>query len=114
MKKAPVTFHRAGAGEQLSFLPPPTFCPVWPTRGTLPYRALLMMMDGTSIDHPQFELRTGSWRLAAAIFTLIALGWPVVTIEVLSPTHSCPWRVIARYKLDTPRMATAGTMAEEA
>ena len=35
--------------EQLSFLPPPPFNPQWPTKNTLPDRALKMLMDGRMI-----------------------------------------------------------------
>lgn len=43
--KAPAPSKVTGAyGEQLSFLPPPPFCPTWPTRGTLADRALALLM----------------------------------------------------------------------
>jgi hypothetical protein len=95
------------APEQLSFLPPPPFCPTWPTRGTLPDRALGMLMDGRMIDHPDFENSTQSWRLGAVIFTLRTLGWPVETIEVPSPTEQSPDRIIALYRLDAKYTAMA-------
>ena len=90
----------AGAiGEQLSFLPPPPMCPTWPKPGTLAERALGMMLDGEQINHPQFENRTQSWRLSAAIYTLRTLGWPVQTFDLHSPTGSDPHRTIAAYFL---------------
>ena len=95
------------AGEQLSFLPPPPFAPTWPQRGTLADRALGMLMDGRMIDHPDFESSTQSWRLGAVVFTLRALGWPVETIEVPSPTEQSPNRVIALYRLDAKHTAQA-------
>lgn len=99
--KAPAPSKVTGAsGEQLSLLPPPPFCPTWPTRGTLADRALGMLMDGRLIDHPDFESSTHSWRLGAVIYTLRTLGWPVETIEVPSPTEHSPDRVIALYRLD--------------
>lgn len=111
MKKAPAPTKTQGAdGEQLSFLPPPPFCPTWPTRGTLADRALGMLMDGRHIDHPDFEDATQSWRLGAVIFTLRALGWPVETIEIPSPTEQCPDRVIALYRLDSSYTAKALAM----
>ena len=100
MKKAPNTIHASGAGEQLSFLPPPPFCPTWPKRGTLADKALGMLMDGRMIDHPEFENSTQSWRLGAVIFTLRAYGWPVETVEIPSPTEENPRRLIALYRLD--------------
>ena len=98
------------SGEQLSFLPPPPFCPTWPKRGTLADRALGMLMDGRLIDHPDFENSTQSWRLGAVIFTLRALGWPVETIEVPSPTEHSPDRIIALYRLDGKYTAQALAM----
>lgn len=100
-EKSPGTVEGSGAcGEQLSFLPPPPFCPTWPQRGTLADHALGWLMDGQMIDHPDFESRTQSWRLGAVIFTLRTLGWPVETVEVPSPTEHAPDRVIALYRLD--------------
>ena len=93
--------------EQLSLLPPLPFCPTWPKRGTLADRALCMLMDGRLIDHPDFENSTQSWRLGAVIFTLRALGWPVETIEVPSPTEHSPDRIIALYRLDGKYTAQA-------
>ncbi len=98
------------SGEQLSFLPPPPFCPSWPTRGTLADKALGIFMDGRMIDHPDFENITQSWRLGAVVFTLRALGWPIDTIEIPSPTEQTPDRVIALYKLDPKYTAQALAM----
>ena len=110
-RKAPAPSKVTGAhGEQLSFLPPPPFCPSWPTRGTLADRALGMLMDGRMIDHPDFENSTQSWRLGAVIFTLRTLGWPVETIEIPSPSAHSPDRVIALYRLDGKYTAQALAM----
>lgn len=97
------------SGEQLSFLPPPPFCPSWPTKNTLADKALGMLMDGRMIDHPDFENSTQSWRLGAVIFTLRTLGWPIETIEIPSPTEHSPDRVIALYHL--PGKYTAQALA---
>lgn len=107
-RKAPAPTKTQGAsGEQLSFLPPPPFSPSWPTKGTLADRALGMFMDGQRLDHPDFEQRTQSWRLGAVVFTLRALGWPIETIEIPSPTAECPDRLIALYRLDGKYVAQA-------
>ena len=95
------------SGEQLSFLPPPPFCPTWPKRGTLADRALGMLMDGRLIDHGDFIESTQSWRLGAVIFTLRTLGWPVETLEIPSPTTDNPHRLIALYRLDGKYTAQA-------
>lgn len=108
MKKAPHNLPADGAvGEQLSFIEPPPFSPTWPTRGTLPDRALGMFMNGRRIDHPGFEDATQSWRLGAVVFTLRSLGWPIETIEIPSPTKDSPDRVIALYHLPGKFVAQA-------
>ena len=110
MKKPLTAVQASGAGEQLSFLPPPPFCPAWPKRGTLADTALGLLMDGRMIDHPDFQDVTASWRLGAVVFTLRTLGWPVETIEIPSPTESNPKRVIALYRLDGKYTAQALAM----
>ena len=111
MKKAPAPTKTQGAsGEQLSFLPPPPFCPTWPRHGTLADRALGLLMDGQMLDHPDFQDVTQSWRLGAVIFTLRTLGWPVETIESPRPTEHCPDRLIALYRLDGKYTAQALAM----
>lgn len=106
MRKAEMT----ATGEQLSFLEAPEFAPQWPTKGTLADKALGMFMDGQVFDHPDFESRTQSWRLGAVVFTLRALGWPIQTIEIPSPTPDCPDRLIALYRLDGKYTAQALAM----
>ena len=103
------TNHTGAYGDQLSFLPPPPFCPTWPTKGTLADRALGMMMDGHMIDHPDFQNSTRSWRLGAVIFTLRTLGWPIESIDVPSPTEDNPSRIIAIYRLPGKYIAQALT-----
>ena len=104
--KAPAPTKTQGAyGEQLSFLPPPPFCPTWPKRGTLADRALGMLMDGRLIDHPDFENSTQSWRLGAVIFTLRTLGWPVETVPARAPSTGV--RCVARYRLPAHRIRQA-------
>ena len=105
MKKAPTTYQADGAlGEQLSFIDPPPFCPSWPNRNGLADRALRMFLDGRVFDHPDFIGACGSWRLAAIVFKLRMLGWPIVTVEVPSPSEQHPERTIALYKL-SPKVA---------
>lgn len=85
--------------EQLTLIDPPPFSPIWPKRGSLPERALRMLMDGRRIDHKDFIEHSCGWRLAAAIHELRGLGWPVDTIEVPRPTKHAPRRVIGLYRL---------------
>jgi hypothetical protein len=111
MKKAPHNLRAPEAlGEQLTLIDPPPFCPVWPTRNTLADRALKLFLDGRVFDHPDFLSGSGSWRLAAVVFQLRALGWPIDTIEVPSPSEEHPGRTIALYKL--PAKYTAEALAQ--
>jgi hypothetical protein len=116
MKKAPHNLPAAGAlGEQLTLLDPPPFCPAWPTRNTLADRALKLFLDGRVFDHPDFLGGSGSWRLAAVVFQLRTLGWPIQTIEVVSPSDEHAGRTIALYKLAAKDIAQAlATMTERA
>lgn len=85
--------------KQMSFLPEPDFNPVWPTPNTLPARCLSMMLAGYSLTHQDFIGITGSWRLAAAIYTLRELGWPIESTEIPSPLNDAPSRSIGRYSV---------------
>ena len=85
--------------EQLSFLPKPDFNPRWPNPNTLPASAIARMLNSERITHRDFDNETGSWRLAAVIYTLKGLGWPIASSEIPSPTVENPHRVISRYYL---------------
>jgi hypothetical protein len=101
-----------GAGEQLTLIDPPPFCPTYPKRGSLPWRALSMLLTGKLIDHGDFIESTESWRLAAAIHLLRKSGWPVETIDLPSPSHHCPTRVIAIYRFAEDCLAQAALLGE--
>lgn len=110
MNEAPRHDQAHGAsGEQLTFLDPLPFCPTWPKRDTLVDHALRMFLDGRVFDHPDFIGACGSWRLAAVVFQLRTLGWPVETIEIPSPSEEHLGRTIALYKL--PAKYTAQALA---
>jgi hypothetical protein len=66
-----------------------------------------MLMDGKALDHPDFLAGCGSWRLAAVVFQLRTLGWPVTTIEAPSPTDERPGRTVAFYRLPAKFVAEA-------
>lgn len=87
-----------GAG-QLSLLEPPPFAPRWPNPNSMASTALRMMLDGQEVDHDGFMLKVHSHRLAAYVFDLRTLGWPVETMQIPAPTNECPGRTIARYRL---------------
>jgi hypothetical protein len=101
-------------GEQLTLIDPPPFSPIWPKRGSLPERALHMLLDGKRIDHADFIKHACGWRLAAAIHDLRELGWPVQTIEVPRPTKHAPRRVIGLYVLELKYVAMALLIAKGA
>lgn len=113
-ERAPQPSKATGAqGEQLSFLPPAPFSPIWPTVGTLADNALHCFLAGFTLEHPDFEERTGSWRLGAVVFQLRTLGWPIETLDIAAPTAECPGRRIARYFLP-PRFVAEALATREA
>lgn len=109
MTKAPHRANDTGAfeHEQGELFEPPPFSPTWPQRGTLAERALAILMDGRTLDHPDFEAATGCWRLAAVVFELRCLGWPVGTVEIPAPTEENPHRYVALYALSKKKIAEA-------
>ena len=110
MKRASTTYQADEAqGEQLTLIDPPAFCPNWPARNTLAALALKRLLDGAADDHMDFLSTSGSWRLAAVIYELRELGWPIDTHDVPAPTKEKPDRVIALYRL--PRKYAADALA---
>lgn len=85
--------------RQLSFLPAAPFSPRWPTPGSMADLALTWLLAGETLDTPTFEQRTASWRLAAYVCDLRALGWPIETEGRAAPTADKPDRIIGRYRL---------------
>lgn len=85
------------AGEQLCLFDNLPFCYTYPVATSLAGVALAAFLRGESLTHPDFEERTGSWRLAAYIGQLKDLGWPIQSEDVyLSNVDS---RTVARYRL---------------
>jgi hypothetical protein len=85
--------------RQLSLLPEVEQPPQRPSRGTLADALLRMLARGDRLTHPEFQARTGSWRLAAVAFELGLLGWPLTVERIQAPTPDRPDRTIARYSL---------------
>jgi hypothetical protein len=79
--------------------------PKWPTKGTIADQALQLMLDGASLDHPTFEAITGSWRLAAVVFELRAMGWPVTSEDQPNLSARERVRMVAAYRLDMRQLA---------
>lgn len=91
---------RAGGFAQWELFEPPPFSPKYPKRSTLAWAALMDLLSGKAITHPDFQTRTSSWRLSEPIRVLRhEFGWPVVTIEIPAPTKDRPKRYIAKYVL---------------
>lgn len=85
--------------QQLALIAPPPFAPSWPSPTGMASAALHLMLGGAKIDHHDFMGELHSHRLAAYVYDLRALGWPVDTILVPAPSADCPGRTIARYSL---------------
>jgi hypothetical protein len=95
-------------GQQLSLLEgAPEPMPVAPSPGTLAARMLGMLAAGEALTSPEFEDRTGSWRGAAYVFQLAAMGWLIVVERIPAPAPDRPERWIARYRLDRRQIAIA-------
>lgn len=97
------------APEQLSFLPPPTFCPILPPANSAAAVALddLLARDLTQIDW----LNEGKgWRLSAAVKSLGYLGWEPLSIMV---QHAAWPNPIARYSLSSKAKQAAYTMRKQ-
>lgn len=93
--------------RQLSLLAELELAPQRPNPGTLSDALLRMLAQGDRLTHPEFEVRTGSWRLAAVAFELGLLGWPVQSRRIPAPAPGRPDRTIARYWLDGAAAAIA-------
>lgn len=116
MTKAPYYAKDVGAleHEQGELFEPAEFSPNWPKKGTLADRALSMLLDGITLDHLDFQGLTQSWRLAAVIFELRCMGWPIGTVEIPNPTEENPNRYVAVYTLPKQRIAQALALAGRA
>ena len=86
---------------------PVSITPTWPHRGTLAAKALDAMLVGQVLDHEAFMQQSGSWRLAAVICTLRALGWPVQSRPIATANAENEQRTIALYSLSAKDLAEA-------
>ncbi|MEO8401060.1 MAG: hypothetical protein ABI597_04590 [Gammaproteobacteria bacterium] len=80
MSRANKTRYRRQASngsKQMSFLPEPDFNPKLPSKNTLSFQALYLMLQGRKISHLDFQSETHSYRLAVFIDDLNKLGWPI-------------------------------------
>jgi hypothetical protein len=86
--------------EQGTLFEPPPFSPEWPGSATKEGQLLAALLDGASLNHPEFGSIARTWRLAAYAHTLKRKGWHVRTLT----EDGKPWTGkacgIARYSLD--------------
>jgi hypothetical protein len=103
MKKTRNSCQASSGSEQMSFLPEPDFNPKLPSKNTLTYKALSMMLRGKKITHRNFDTNTCSWRLAAYIEILKNdLGWPVCVEKIMyCPVKKPKKRYVSRYFLSS-------------
>ena len=106
--KRPRTRQSTGAAEQLSFIPEPPFCPIFPNVHSAAGQVLLALLDGPTTQLDWLALGKG-WRLAAAVKELDYLGWPVDS--VLLKRQGWP-RPIAVYSLP-PKAKQAAVLMRE-
>ena len=94
--KRPRTRHSTGAAKQLSFLPEPPFCPKLPSRNSVAWDLLAVLLRAESLTQIDW-LRLGyGWRLAAAVKELNYGGWGVQSSRIQDPQSD---KAIAEYSL---------------
>ena len=81
--------------------------PIMPRPNTRPAEALALLVARPHVDQRDFLDAHGGWRLAAAVFELRALGWPIVTEHVPVVLDNGEASHIARYRLDRAGPALA-------
>lgn len=86
--------------EQGTLFEPPPFSPEWPSSATKEGQLLAALLDGASLNHPEFGTIARTWRLAAYAHMLKRKGWHVRTVS----EDGSPWTGracgIARYMLE--------------
>jgi hypothetical protein len=100
-KKRTRTSRQASSGNgcQMSFFPEPVFNPTYPKPNTHASKCLSLLLDGGKINHPQFDEKVGSWRLAAYVNDLIKLGWPICSDDVKFQAKDGAIKFISNYYL---------------
>lgn len=84
--------------------------PAYPNNGTMPSRALAMLLQGMAITHREFWLHAGTYRLSAAIHPLRKDGWDIQDTPEVVPTSDPTKRRahIKRYYLPNEAISAAG------
>jgi hypothetical protein len=91
--------------EQGALFEPLPFSPEWPSSATKEGQLLAALLDGVSLNHPEFGSIARTWRLAAYAFSLKQKGWHIRTVT----EDGAPWTGahcgIARYALEPADIA---------
>lgn len=84
--------------------------PTYPNVGTMPSRALAMLLQGMAITHREFWIRAGTYRLSAAIHPLRKDNWDIRDTPEVVPTSDPTKRRahIKRYYLPNETISAAG------
>ncbi len=105
MERTPQNEKPAGQGgqsdaAQQELFEQPAFCAQWPNSATKEGQLLAALLDGASLNHPEFGSIARTWRLAAYAWSLKRKGWHVRTVT----EDGQPWTGkacgIARYNLE--------------
>ena len=84
--------------------------PAYPNVGTMPSRALSILLQWKRITHRDFWLHAGTYRLSADIHLLRAMGWDIQDTPEVVPTSDPTKRRahIKRYYLPNEAISAAG------
>lgn len=84
--------------------------PAYPNVGTMPSRALALLLQGGAITHRDFWLHAGTYRLSAAIHQARELDWDIQDTPEVVPTSDPTKRRahIKRYYLTNEAISAAG------
>ena len=84
--------------------------PAYPNIGTMPSRALAMLLQGMAITHREFWIHAGTYRLSADIHLLRKDGWDIQDTPEVVPTSDPTKRRahIKRYHLPNEAISAAG------
>lgn len=87
----------------------------YPNIGTMPSRALAMLLQGHKITHRDFWLHAGTYRLSDPIFQLREKGWNILDMPETVPTSDPIKRSahIKRYYLPQDVISAAGEDGRE-
>ncbi|SCC95885.1 conserved hypothetical protein [Thiomonas sp. X19] len=99
-KQTPGGSRGQSEAAQQELFEQPAFSPVWPNNATKEGQLLAALLDGATLNHPEFGSIARTWRLAAYAWLLKRKGWHVRTLT----EDGQPWTGkscgIARYSLE--------------